>query len=133
MFRALSWTLVTFLLVLWSVVIWALHAVAAWTLGQAGGAGELATLQLPAWLAAWLPSEWTGAAAAMLAGLTPLVEGLLQVTPVLAGGLTVLSWLVWGLGVLLLLGFGAIAHLLPALWRHREALPNGLTRLVAQR
>ena len=55
----------------------------------------------------------------MLAGLGPVVDGLLQTAPALAGGLTVATWVVWGIGSVLLVLLGAGLHLLIALWRRR--------------
>jgi len=44
---------------------------------------------------------------ALLSGLAPAVEGLLQAAPALAGGLTVATWVIWGLGSALLVLLGA--------------------------
>lgn len=123
MFYALSWILVLSLLAFWSLAVWAMQAVATWTLSQAGALGGAAPgpdgLPLPDWLTAWLPPELAQALAAMLAGVGPLVDSLLQAMPALAGGVTVLTWLLWGLGALLLLVIGAGLHGLIAVWRGR--------------
>ena len=127
MFYALSWFGVFSLLALWSLTVWALHAVAVWAISQAGALGGVATgmgsglegLQLPAWLAMWVPAETAQAVAAMMEGLAPLVQSLLQAVPFLAGGLTVISWVIWGLGAGLLVLVGVALHLLIAFWRRR--------------
>ena len=124
MFYAVSWFVVLMLLALWSLVAWALHAAAVWAVSNAGGltgaASGIAGLRLPDWLTPWLPPEVAQLSTALLAGLAPALESLLQAAPALAGGLTVATWVVWGLGSTLLLALGAAAHLLIAMWRRRR-------------
>ncbi len=124
MFYALSWFVVLALLALWSLGAWAFHAVAVWAVTNAGAWKGAATgvegLRLPEELAPWLPPEVTKAVSALLEGLAPAVEGLLQAAPALAGGLTVASWVIWGLGSALLVLIGAALHLLIAVWRRRD-------------
>jgi hypothetical protein len=123
MFYALSWFAVFSLLALWSLAAWALHGVAVWTVSNAsvasGAAGGLQGLRVPEWLAPWVPPEVAQAMTALLSGLGPVVESLLQAAPALAGGLTVLTWVIWGLGSLLLVLLGAGLHLLVAVLRRR--------------
>jgi hypothetical protein len=66
-----------------------------------------------------VPPEVAQSSTAILSGLAPIVDSLLQAAPALAGGLTVATWLIWGVGSLLLVALGAGAHLLIALWRRR--------------
>ena len=127
MLYALSWFLVLLLLALWSLSVWALNALAVWTLS---GAGQLSlpevgteALALPAWLAPWVPPELVQAVASTWASFGPAVEWLLQAVPFLAGGVSVVSWVVWGLGSLLLLLLGGGLHLLIALLRRKK--PGG--------
>lgn len=129
MFYALSWFIVVALVVLWSLAAWALHAVAVWTVtnagaltGAASGAGSIAA---PDWLAPWVPPEVAQWASQLMAGLAPFVDSLLQVTPALAGVLTVATWVIWGIGSVLLVLLGAGLHLLIALWRRRGARGSG--------
>ena len=127
MLYAISWFAVLSLLALWSLAAWALHAVAVWTVSNAGaltGAASGATagvagLRLPDWLAPWVPPELAQAMTSLLSGLAPVVEGLFQAAPALAGGLTVATWVIWGLGSELLVLLGAGLHLLVAMWRRR--------------
>ena len=123
MFYALSWFVVVALLALWSLAAWALHAVAVWTVSNAGAlsgaASGVGTIRLPDWLAPWVPPEIAQSVSQLLAGLGPVVDGLLQAAPALAGGLTVATWVVWGIGSVLLVLLGAGLHLLIALWRRR--------------
>jgi hypothetical protein len=99
MFYAISWFVVVALVASWSLAAWALHAVAVWTLSNAGAlsgaAGGAATLRLPDWLAPWVPTEIAQPLSQMLAGLGPLVGSLLQAAPAVAGGVTVATsgWL----------------------------------------
>ena len=110
MFYALSWFVMFSLLALWSLAAWAFHAVAAWTVSNAGAltgaASGVEGLRLPEWLAPWVPPEIVQAMTSLLSGLAPAVEGLLQAAPALAGGLTVATWVIWGLGSALLVLLG---------------------------
>jgi len=121
MFYLLSWFAVASLLALWSGAAWALHAVAAWSMSNAGAlsgaAADFSISVLPYWLAPWVPAEWVQAVPQWLAGLGSLVDSLLQAAPALADGLTVAAWLIWGAGSVLLLLLGAELHLLIAVWR----------------
>jgi hypothetical protein len=123
MFYALSWFVVFSLVALWSLAAWALHAVAVWTVSNAGAlsgaASGVGTLSLPGWLSPWVPPELMQAITQWTAALGPWVDSLLQAAPALAGGLTVATWVVWGIGSVLLVLLGAGLHLLIALWRRR--------------
>ena len=127
MFYAISWFAVFVLLALWSLAAWALHAVAVWTVSNAGAwsgaasdaASGIGELRLPEWLAPWVPPEVAQTLTALLSGLGPLVESLLQSAPSMAGGLTAAAWLVWGFGSALLVMLGAGLHLLIAMWHRR--------------
>jgi hypothetical protein len=129
MFYALSWFLVVALLALWSLAAWALHAVAVWTVSNAGAltgaASGAGTLTVPDWLAPWVPPDVAQWASQLMAGLAPFVDGLLQAAPALAGGLTVATWVIWGIGSLLLVLLGAGLHLLIALWRRQGGGGSG--------
>ena len=129
MLYALSWFAVIALLALWSLAAWGLHAVAVWTISNAGaptgaasGAGSIA---VPDWLASWVPPEVAQWASHLMAGLAPFVDGLLQAAPALAGGLTVATWVIWGIGSVLLVLLGAGLHLLIALLRRRSGGGSG--------
>lgn len=124
MFYALSWFVVFGLMALWSLGIWAFHAIAVWTVSNAGTLTDAASsgvegLRLPDWLATWVPPEIVEAMTSLLAGITPTVQSLLQGAPSLAGGLGAASWLVWGLGSGLLLLLGAGLHFVIAMSRRR--------------
>lgn len=123
MFYLLSWIAVASLLALWSLAAWALHAVAVWSVSNAGAlsgaASGVSSIVVPDWLALWVPTGTVHAVNALEARLGPLVEGLLQAAPALAGGLTVATWAIWGIGSVLLVLSGAGLHLLIALWRRR--------------
>ena len=124
MFHAVSWFVVVVLLALWSLAAWVMHAAAVWAVSNAGAwtaaAAGVEGLRLPDWLAPWVPPEVAQAWSALLAGLAPMVDGLLQAAPALADGLTIATWAVWGIGSALLLALGAALHLLIALWRRRR-------------
>lgn len=137
MVYVLSWFVVCSLLALWSLALWSLHGVAVWAVSNAGTLSGTASgvggLRLPDWLAPWVPAEAMQAVTALVSGLAPLVDSLLQAAPALAGGLGVLSWAVWGLGCVLLVLLGAGLHLLMALWRRRDggSAPQAGTRSTA--
>jgi hypothetical protein len=135
-FYALSWIAVFGLLALWSLGAWALNAVAVWSAANAGAlagkAGALETLNLPAWLAPWMPEQALPAVKSLAAALIPMVDSLLAFAPSLAGGLTLAIWLLWGLGTLGLLVLGVIAHALIAMLRRSDpAAPAGLREASA--
>ncbi len=121
MFYALSWFLVFGLLGLWSLAAWAVHALAVWSVSNAGALTGITSgvegLRLPEGLASWVPPEIGQVMTSLLAGFAPMMESLLQAAPALAGGLTVAAWVIWGLGSVLLLVLGAGLHLLIAMWR----------------
>lgn len=138
MFYALTWFVVIALVALWSLAAWGLHAVAAWTLSNAGAlsgaAGGAGAFRLPDAWEPWVPPEIAQGLQALLAGLGPVVDGLLQAMPVLASGLTVMTWVVWAIGSVLLVLLGAALHLAIALWRRRgggDAGPGRGTSLAA--
>lgn len=121
MVYALSWSVVLMLLALWSLAAWALHAVAVWTVSNAGAlsgtAAGMSGFRLPEVLTVWLPAETVQWLNLLLSGLGPMVDRLLQAAPALADGVTVASWVVWGVGCAVLAMLGAGLHALAALWR----------------
>jgi hypothetical protein len=123
MFYVLSWFFVTALLALWSLAAWALHAVAVWTVSNAGAlsgaASGASTMALPDGLAPWVPPEVAQWASQAMGGLAPFIDSMLQAAPALAGGLTVATWVIWGIGSVLLVLLGAGLHVLIALLRRR--------------
>ncbi len=125
MIYALIWFLVFGLLALWSLAAWAMNAVAVWTVSNAGAmtgaASGVESLRLPEWLALWVPPEIVLAMTALLSGLAPIVESLLQAAPALASGLTVATWVIWGFGGALLILLGLGVHVLIAMWRRGES------------
>ncbi len=133
MFYYFSWFAVASLLALWSLATWALHAVAVWSVSNAGALSGAASgvggIVLPDWLAPWVPNEMVQAMTQMVAGLGPLVDSLVQAAPALSGGLTVATWVIWGIGSLLLVLMGAGLHLLIALWRRRSGSSGAAPRL----
>jgi hypothetical protein len=123
MLYALSWFTIAALLALWSLAAWALHAVAVWTVSNAGALSGAASgvggVAVPDWLAPWMPTELVQVMTSLMAGLGPWVDSLLQAAPALAGGLTWLAWVVWAFGGALLVFLGAALQI--ALWRRRSS------------
>lgn len=127
MFYAISWFVILVMLVLWSLAAWALHAIAMWTVSNAGalsgavsGAAAVASnLGLPEWLAPWVPPALIESIPELIVGLAPLINGLLQAAPALAEGLTVVAWLGWGIGSVLLVLLGVGLHMAIVIWQRR--------------
>ncbi|MEY4754849.1 MAG: hypothetical protein RJA44_2524 [Pseudomonadota bacterium] len=137
MFYTLGWLAVSALIALWSLVAWALHAVAVWTVSNAGALSAatavVGDIVLPGWLAPWVPAELAQVIVQLATALGPLIDRLLQAAPALAGGITVAAWVVWSLGSVLLVLLGAGLHLLMAVWRRRggAAPSSSISRSMA--
>lgn len=129
MLYVLNGSIVVAVLAIWSFTVWALHSLANWTVSNAGplagAATDLGPLQLPDWLAPWVPPEITQSVNALLSGLGPVVGNLLQAAPALAEGVTVAGWVIWGLGSALLVVLGAGLHFLLALLHRRGGGKTG--------
>lgn len=116
MWHGAAWLVIAFLLALWSLGAWALHAMAQWGTKFAGAAGapgavaELAgqasELRLPEWLAAWLPAGAQGQWGAVVSAFTPWVESVMSHAPSLVAWLAPAIWVIWALGGVLLLVLG---------------------------
>ncbi len=132
MFYALSWFAVFSLLALWSLAAWAFHAIAAWTVSNAGvlagGSSAIEGLRVPDWLAPWIPPEIALALTSMVSALTPAVDSVLGLAPALAGGLSVAVWVVWGIGSVVLIVLGFVATGLIAVLRRRASMLAGPAR-----
>ena len=120
MFYALNWFVVVSLFILWSLAAWAFHSIAAWTVvnagSLAGGAGAIEALQVPVWLAPWIPSEYLNL---MISSLTPAIQNVLEWAPALAGGLSIAVWTVWAIGAVLVIMLGFLVTGLIAVLRRR--------------
>jgi hypothetical protein len=129
MFYALSWFVVFVLLALWSLAAWGFHAIAAWTIANAaglqGGAGDVLSLQVPDWLAPWVPPELASTLPAMLSALTPTAEFLLGLAPEFAGVLSVAVWVIWAVGSVLLIVLGIVVSGVIAVLRRRRSAQSG--------
>lgn len=122
MFFALNWSLVALLLAFWSLAAWVMHGLAVWVVTQAGALPDVAvvqSMQLPAWLAVWVPQELIALFGALASSLGPMLQSLLQAMPSLGGLLTVVAWGVWGLGALFLLALGGAGHAAIWMWQRR--------------
>jgi hypothetical protein len=129
MYYLLSWFVVGSLLALWSLSVWALHAVATWSIANAGAisgaASGVGSIVLPEALAPWVPVELVQAVTQLVASLGPLVDSVLQAVPALAGGLTIVAWGIWAIGGALLVMLGAAGHVLIMMWRRRGSGGSG--------
>jgi hypothetical protein len=96
------------------------HEAGAFTGAATGAASGMGGLQLPAWLAPWVPPEIMLGLSAMLASMGPAIDSLLQTAPALGGALSVATWVIWAIGTALLLLLGAGLHLVIAIFRRRS-------------
>ena len=117
MFYAMTWLLLAVLMALWSGAAWALHALAVWSVAQAGGLaglpGQVVALgTVPEWLAFWLPVDAQASWTATLAALAPFFDYLLAVAPGLVAWAAPLIWVLWAVGGLMLLVLGVAATLM---------------------
>ena len=123
MFYAVIWFVVVSVFVLWSLAAWAFHSIAAWTVVNAGtlagGLGAIEALKVPAWLAPWIPSEYTSSLNLMISSLTPAIQTVLEWVPALVGGLSIAVWTVWAIGAVLLILLGFLVTGLIALLSRR--------------
>ncbi len=127
MLYALSWFVVVSLFLLWSLAAWAFHAIAVWTVSNAGalagGTEAIEALSVPLWLAPWVSPELVLTLKSMISALKPAIEAVLGWVPALAGGLSIAVWTVWGIGAVLLIVMGSVATGLIAMLRRRKSVP----------
>jgi hypothetical protein len=138
MFYALNWLVVVSLFMLWSLAAWAFHSIAAWTVSNAGtlagGAGSFEALQVPVWLAPWIPTEYASSLNSMIASLTPAIQTVLEWAPAVAGGLSIAVWTVWAIGAVLVVALGfLVTGLIAVLSRRMSASATSSRGLVAAR
>lgn len=123
MFYALNWFVVVGLFMLWSLAAWAFQSLAVWTVANAGvlsgGAGALGALQVPGWLAVWIPAEYASSLNAIAAYLAPVVQAVVDWAPAMAGGVSMAVWTVWAIGAVLLILLGFLISGLIAVLRGR--------------
>ena len=135
MFYALNWFVVVSLFILWSFAAWAFHSLAAWTIANAGtlagGDGAIEALQVPVWLAPWIPSEYASGLNLMISSLTPAIQTVLEWAPALAGGLSIAVWTVWAIGAALLIVLGLLVTGLIAVLRRRVSASVTSSRILA--
>ena len=126
MVYALSWSVTSILLALWSLAAWAFHSIAAWSVSNAGvlaeGSGEIESLRVPDWLAPWIPPELTLAFTSVLSAANPAIETALNQAPALAGGLSAAVWAVWGVGSALIVILGLVCSRLITVLRRRASV-----------
>ena len=138
MFYALNWFVVVCLALLWSLSAWAFHAIGAWTILNAGTlageTGAIEALQVPGWLAPWVPPELAVTLNAMVASLAPAIQSVLEWAPAMAGGLSIAVWTVWAIGAVLLIVLGfLVTGLIAVLSRRMAASATCSTGLAAAR
>lgn len=125
MFYIVNWTLVAFLLSLWSLAAWAFHGLVVWAVTKApsltGPAADLSSVPVPAWLMQFLPVEAIQGLIVALTETWTLLAGFLQAAPSVATGVSVVTWTVWGLGSAVLLAVGVGIHICVSLWGRRSA------------
>ena len=138
MFYALNWFVVICLFVLWSLASWAFHSIATWTVVNAGtlagGAGATGALQVPVWLAPWIPAEFASSLNSMIASLAPAIQTALEWAPAMAGGLSIAVWTVWAIGAVLVIVLGfLLTGLIAVLGRRMSASATSSRSMAAAR
>ena len=112
MLYTLAWFLVLALLAAWSLGVWALHSVTAWSLTGIGllvtQSQQIDRLPVPGWVGIWLPADLILAFKTTAASVLPWVESSLAALPSLAGWLAPVAWIVWAVGFVIL-AVGAVA------------------------
>lgn len=121
MLPAISWFLILVLLAIWSVGVWGLHSLVAWSIT---GVGALANhsksaeqIALPEWAALWAPSELMLAIKASTETVLPWIYSALSALPNAVGWLSPLTWLLWSIGFAILVIGGVALHALIAVAR----------------
>ena len=102
---ALIWSLCLILALGWSLTLWALHALAQWSLAKVatlGAGAAIPAFKLPDWLAAWLPPGGAELLASVLQSAKPALDAVLAFAPGIAGWVTPLAWLTWAAGLVVL-------------------------------
>lgn len=127
MFYALSWLLVFIVMAVWSLCVWALHELAAWSAENAESlaahAAGIEMSKLPEWLTLWIPPQGLEALQSMTATLGPTVASVMAQAPSWVGGLSTALWVMWGIGCILLIALGCAAHALIAWLRRSTTAP----------
>ena len=127
--HVLVWLSLALLLLLWSLLAWATHALAGWSgwsaWATAGGAGAddwqawIGALELPAWLAPWLPAQSLEAVKAMLAAAAPMLEWAAASAPALLAWMPTMVFALWAVGAVLLVLAGVALSVAVGVWRRR--------------
>ena len=125
----LVWVPTLLLVVLWSLLAWAGHALAGWsgwTAWASGGTGDwrpwIDALTLPPWLEPWLPAQSLEALKSLLVAWAPLMESLASRMPDLLSWLPALVLAAWAAGTLVLVLGGVLGSVAIGVWR-RSAQP----------
>lgn len=116
MWHVLVWGPVVVLMLLWSALCQALHALLSgvgWGVGAPGAwLRHLEQWQIPASLADWLPMSAITGLKTWLTTWGPWLEDLLTHAPLWLGWLSPLVWLAWAAGMLGLVLVGAVGSVL---------------------
>lgn len=113
MWHALIWIPTLFIVAMWSLVAWGLHALVAWSGWRDSTTlpawrESLDALQLPAWMAPWFPPESLGVVKAVALALEPWIAAAVANVPAMLNWLPPLVWFAWVVGTLVLLGIAAV-------------------------
>lgn len=115
MAHAIIWIIVALILGVWTLFAWTADAVLTWPGWSAQSMAEwplwLDSLQLPTWLAPWIPQVWFDGARAWLLDAGPEIEEALRAVPDLRGLFGFIVWTGWaiGAGMLALMGIAGSA------------------------
>jgi len=112
--KLLIWSSFVLITLLWTAFAVIAVNVSDWVMGLLASGGSLtdpmAALNLPAWLALWVPPELVSAIQGTITGTWALLEPWLPSASTLGSIMSVLIWLSWGVGAVLLLGLAIAGH-----------------------
>jgi hypothetical protein len=112
--KLLIWSSFAFLTLLWTGFAVVAVNVSEWVMGLAASgaslSGPMAALNLPAWLALWVPAELVAAVQGTITGTWALVGPWLPSASTMGSLMTLLIWASWGIGTVVLLGLAIAGH-----------------------
>jgi hypothetical protein len=112
--KLLIWSSFVLLTFLWTAFAAIAVNVSDWVMGLLANGGSLAdpvaALNLPAWLALWVPAEMVTAIQGTITGTWTWLEPWLPGASTLGSIMSFLIWLSWGVGAVILLGLAIAGH-----------------------
>lgn len=114
--KALWWTVLTAVLLVWTALAWLLSASATWLSqglqagADADGVAWASSLNIPAWLVQLFDAGWVLAGIDLVARLLQAGRDALPWLGSAAGWVPTLAWSAWAVGLVILLVVGLLGH-----------------------